>query len=217
MAAKLKKTAKRLALNGLIKGAYICHLNSVFGNNCDIDSAYVSKKAELSHSVRIGRETRIGDGVRIGQYTYVMPYSIVLQAEIGAFCSIGGFVSIGGWQHPLDRLSTSPRLYREILGTEYHDDGKHVVIGNDVWIGDGAIVLSGNIGNGAVIGAGAVVTRDVEPYSVVAGIPAVKIKNRPPDGSDVSWWEWDPEKIRENAQLFLNRSSDSISEEGAAK
>ena len=85
-----------------------------------------------------------------------------------------------------------------------------VIIGNDVWICYGATILSGvKIGHGAVIGARAVVTKDVEPYAVVAGNPAREIKKRFTPKQiqkllDIAWWDWPEEKIRENIKMLCN-------------
>ncbi len=86
-------------------------------------------------------------------------------------------------------------------------------IGNDVWIAAGASILRGvTIGDGAVIGAGAVVTKDVEPYSIVAGVAAKKIGQRCKDELidemlQIRWWDWPEELIKNNIQLF-NRELD---------
>ena len=83
-----------------------------------------------------------------------------------------------------------------------------VIIGNDVWIGFGALILSGvRIGDGAVIGAGAVVTTDVEPYSIVIGNPARLTKKRFDDETilkllEIGWWDWPVDKIRQNISII---------------
>jgi acetyltransferase-like isoleucine patch superfamily enzyme len=85
-----------------------------------------------------------------------------------------------------------------------------VVIGNDVWLGYGSMIMSGvGIGDGAVIAAGAVVTRDVEPYSIVAGNPARLIKKRFDEETidkllKIKWWDWPVEKINNNLNLIYN-------------
>jgi acetyltransferase-like isoleucine patch superfamily enzyme len=98
--------------------------------------------------------------------------SLFRQVEIGRFCSIGRRCSIGAALHPTDLASTHPSTYDEW-------SLKTTRIGNDVWIGDNVVVLAGlSVGDGAVIGAGAVVTHDVEPYSIVGGVPAREIGMR---------------------------------------
>ncbi len=83
-----------------------------------------------------------------------------------------------------------------------------IEIGNDVWIGDGAIILSGvKVGDGAIIGAGSVVTQNVEPFSIVAGVPARHIKYRFPENVreillKLRWWELEPDDLKKIKSLF---------------
>lgn len=131
---------------------------------------------------------------------------------IGRFCSIGRRVSIGVGNHPLTGLSSHPLLVYG-AGRKYSEEemelidirparARHTIIGNDVWIGDGAVILPGvRIGTGAVIGANAVVTRDVADYAVVAGSPARLIRYRFPEGVisgllATRWWEYPVEFVR---------------------
>lgn len=131
--------------------------------------------------------------------------------KIGKFCSIacGAKFLFASANHTMQSLSTYPS---PIFFEEWGLDGKNIrqtwdnkgdiVIGNDVWIGYEAVVLSGvTVGNGAIIGARAVVTKDVPPYTIVGGIPARPIRKRF-DDADIEklealcWWDWDEEKIR---------------------
>ncbi len=110
--------------------------------------------------------------------------------------------------HPYRMLSTNPRVYREILNVNYDDTNHNVIIGNDVWIGDLAIILKGKIGDGAIIGAGAVVTGDIPPFAIAAGNPARVIKYRFDQDTidkvkEMQWWNWTEEEIREKKDLFL--------------
>lgn len=84
------------------------------------------------------------------------------------------------------------------------DNKGDIIVGNDVWIGYEAVILSGvTIGDGAVIGARAVVTKDVPPYTIVGGVPAKPIKKRFSEENikklqSIRWWDWSKEKIAEN-------------------
>lgn len=158
------------------------------------------------------------DGYEVGRGTYGKPlvhsWGEPSTLKIGKFCSISGNVHILlGGNHRTDWITTYPFPV-------FWDNAKHttdqsiskgdVSIGNDVWIGMGAMILSGvTIGNGAVIGASAVVSKDVPSYSIVAGNPAVVVKKRFPD-EDISalekiqWWDWDDSKIKAAMHLLLN-------------
>ena len=111
----------------------------------------------------------------------------------------------------MDFISTHAFTYRKQFDIVEEDIMlKHPItnIGNDVWIGCGAIILSGvTIGDGAIIGAGAVVTKDVEPYTIVAGVPAKVLKTRfEKEISDklikLKWWELEDEKLKKAIKLF---------------
>ena len=113
--------------------------------------------------------------------------------------------------HTLSSLSTYPfPLFFEEWGLEKKnvadswDNKGDIIVGNDVWIGYEAVILSGvTIGDGAVIGARAVVTKDVPPYTIVGGVPAKPIKKRFSEENikklqSIRWWDWSKEKIAEN-------------------
>ena len=122
---------------------------------------------------------------------------------IGSFCSIAaGVVIIAQAEHPVDLPSTFP--FRTLMfdgiasamGLQSRDAISRgpITIGHDVWIGQNAIILSGiTIGSGAVIGAGSVVTKDIQPYDIVVGNPAKKIRRRFSDEVvaqllAIRWW-----------------------------
>ena len=109
------------------------------------------------------------------------------QTVIGNFCSIGKNVQLGHGEHPKNFLSTSPYFYYDSLKWKKPQTKSYnnfwyyepIVIGHDVWIGDNVFVKNGiKIGNGAIIGACSVVTHDVPPYAIVAGVPARIIRYR---------------------------------------
>ena len=173
-------------------------------NYCNLDpSAKVDAECTLS-KVTMGRYSYVGSGTRI------------TNTVIGNFRSIGGRCGIGGGVHPTDMVSTSPIFLkgRNILGKNFaeifYDSSKTVEIGNDVWIGEGACILSGvKVGDGAIIGAHAVVTKNVEPYSVVAGVPAKEIRKRFDEETiykllTLKWWEWSEKKLKEIGPYFNN-------------
>ena len=122
-----------------------------------------------------------------------------------AFCSVGLEVRVlGGGEHPLDLPSTFP--IRSILRPQPVNCDcfakATTVIGNDVWLGHRSIVLGGvSIGDGAVVGAGAVVTRNVDPYTIVAGNPARPVGRRFAEEIierplALRWWDWGDERVR---------------------
>lgn len=151
----------------------------------------------------------------IGDYSYVSPDTRVIHASIGKFCSIGGECLIGMGTHSLNHISTSPIFtsrdnatgHSWTSETDVHEY-KRVTIGNDVWIGQRAVVLGGiTIGDGAVIGAGAIVTHDVPPYAIVAGCPARIIRYRFSEEKISKllascWWNKDEEWLKNRISKF---------------
>ena len=147
--------------------------------------AQVSPHADIRHASFLG-DVQIASGVRIGPGSYVNS-GAVDSGVIGCLCSIGYGVRIGPHEHDMRLVSTSPVFHRRFakLALPARDQPPPPRIGHDVWIGNGCIVLRGvTIGDGAVVAAGAVVTRDVAPYTVVAGVPARTRRDRFPDPAD---------------------------------
>lgn len=147
----------------------------------------VGSGASVNSDCRFGDEISIGEGCRlddtaVGDYTYINYNAIVKVSSIGKFCSIGPNVVIGLGNHPSRTyVSTSPRFYlaEHFADSDYHEQFAPVNIGNDVWIGANVTVVNGvSIGHGAIVGANAVVVDDVEPYSIVGGVPARHIRFR---------------------------------------
>lgn len=192
--------------NGLLGFLKLIRIRSKFPF-CKINSVRVDRKASLASNVAIAHDVEIRGNVSIGSWTYIEPYSFVNGAIIGRFCAIGRNVAIGGFQHPYEYPTISPKIYRDILGSRYDDPPHNIKIGNDVWIGEKAIILGGEIGNGAIVAAGAVVTKDVEPYSIVAGVPAKKIGDRFDSDEkkllqELKWWDWSDEEIKDHETFF---------------
>ncbi|KAB2699591.1 antibiotic acetyltransferase [Ochrobactrum sp. Kaboul] len=176
----------------------------------------IHSTAQLKSS-KLGRYADIGERVilrevTVGDFTYFERNGEGIYAEIGKFCSIAANVRINALEHPMERLTTHklsyrPNEYFRYLGVDgefrARRQAKRVVIGNDVWIGHGAVITPGvTVGHGAVIGANAVVTRDVAPYTVVGGVPAKLIRKRFDDAAierllKLNWWDWPVEKLFE--------------------
>ncbi|MBV6475696.1 MAG: CatB-related O-acetyltransferase [Rhodocyclaceae bacterium] len=131
---------------------------------------------------------------------------------IGKHCAIGENVRIITSNHEYDCLALNFRLQSKVIGRRLIGKRTDVTIGHDVWIGDQAIILPGvSIGNGAIIGAGAVVTRPVEPFTIVAGNPAVPIRKRfsqktIEEIARLAWWDWSLREMREKKELFEKRN-----------
>lgn len=144
---------------------------------------------------------------------------------IGKFCSIacGARFLFNSANHTLHSLAnyTFPLFFEE-WGLDKKDvtsawDNKgDIVIGNDVWIGYEAVVMAGvHIGDGAIVAARAVVTKDVEPYTIVGGVPAKAIRPRFDAGTaarlqELQWWNWPAEKIREYLPRIMNGEIDRL-------
>lgn len=146
----------------------------------------------------------------LGDYSYIERQSEAIYARIGKFCAIAADCRINALEHPLERVSQHKITYRPneyFLGARLDKAFRErrasnlVEMGHDVWIGHGAIVMPGvAIGHGAVIAAGAVVTKDVPPYAIVAGVPARFLKWRfaPKIGERIialAWWDWEHDRL----------------------
>lgn len=165
--------------------------------------------AELK-SCRLGRYVGIGERVvlrevEVGDFSYFERHAEAIYTTIGKFCSIAANTRINALEHPIERVtmhkvSYRPNEYFRWLGVDgdfkARRQGKAVRIGHDVWIGHGAVIMPGvSIGNGSVVGANAVVTRDIGPFEVVAGVPAKSLRPRFPAEiaariEALAWWDW---------------------------
>jgi virginiamycin A acetyltransferase len=195
--------------------------NSSVSDYGAVDPTARISNSSLCGSVGVGRRAILDNcqvtgnaKVSVGAYSILSgPIRIVADlasVSIGKFCSLAPDVEILESMHNMRRASTFFML-REIFGEHRSSDiisHGAIRIGNDVWIGTKAVVLSGvEIGDGAVIGAGAVVTKDVPPYCIAVGLPATVVGQRFPEGLwrrllELSWWDWDEDTIKRNRPLF---------------
>ena len=178
----------------------------------------VTNDSLISTKAKVNRFSKIYSS-SISHYTYIGGNSEIVNTKIGKYCSIARDCIIGLASHTINNISTCPIFTEKHNGTGFswvdHDYVNHksncIEIGNDVWIGTRAIILSRKgilkIGDGAIIGAGAIVTKDVPPYSIVAGVPAKIIRYRfTPEIIEklleIRWWNYPEEVLKNKLSVF---------------
>lgn len=162
----------------------------------------------------LGPRTMIAES-SFGDYSYTAGDVSIIYSDVGKFCSIASHARLNPGNHPMDRVTQHHMTYRRVqYGLADSDDEEffnwrrahRVRVGHDIWIGHGALLMPGvSVGTGAVVGAGAVVTRDVEPYTIVVGVPARPLRQRfPPPVAEallaIAWWDWPREVLVERIQ-----------------
>ena len=167
----------------------------------------VPDKCNFSGRIKVGYATTLG-------------VNNILHGDIliGKYCQLGANVSVHTNNHPLEFMSMY--INKNLLNGEIRNlrVRNTVTIGNDVWIGHGVIIVGNvSIGNGAVLGAGSVVTKDVKPYTIVAGVPAKRIRKRFSDTiikeiEELKWWDKNEKELEELKPLFFKNfvNKDSI-------
>lgn len=175
---------------------------------------HISMTARL-HRCKLGRYVEINErvilrDVTVGDFSYFERNSEAIYSDIGRFCSIASHVRINALEHPIERISTHKITYRPNeyfrympLDNSFRERrrAKRVIIGHDVWIGYGAVIMPGvTVGHGAIIGANAVITKNVIPYTIVVGVPAKPLRMRFSDDViqvllEMAWWNWPLDKI----------------------
>jgi virginiamycin A acetyltransferase len=176
--------------------------------------------------------------IEVGDFTYYDDFEDVANFEknvkylfdftgdkliIGKFCAIASGVKfiMNGANHHMDAVSTYPfsifgNGWEDAMGGKIFPFKGDTIVGNDVWIGFNAVIMPGvQIGDGAVVASCSVVTKDVEPYSIVGGNPAREIRKRFPDAHiqallDLQWWNWHEEKITRNLSLLTGNDVDAL-------
>ena len=197
--------------------------NKIYPRTGDKETVYL-KSVVTDPSITVGDFTMYNDFVNDPRefeknnvlYHYPINHD---KLKIGKFCSIacGAKFLFNSANHTVKSLSTYPfPIFFEEWGLDVKDitsawDNKgDIVIGNDVWIGYEAVIMSGvTIGDGAIIGTRAVVTNDVPPYTIVGGVPAKQIRKRFPEEIisellKLKWWDWTFKKISQNMEFIKN-------------
>ena len=192
-------------------------------------------KSRLLGPVYLNRNSQVGPDAVVGKYFGMNESCFVARATIGAYCSFGARTSINPFNHPIDWLSINEFQYhpnsfdwvpeyRELQRLERTPDMfQHVTVGNDVWSGHNVNVMPGvNVGDGAVLAAGAVVTKDVPPYAVVAGVPATVRRYRFQEKTierllRLKWWDLELAELSGLPFRDVERCLDRIEELRAGK
>jgi len=183
------------------------------------------RDSHLGAYTEVGARTAVAE-TTMGDYSYVVQDSQIIYATIGRFCSIASYTRINPGNHPLERPALSHWTYRASqygLGEDeagFFDWRRSfaVMLGNDVWVGHGAVVLPGvAIGDGAAIGAGTIVTKDVPAFAVVVGNPGRVLRLRFPEAVceallRIAWWDWSRERLAAALPDFRSLPIDAFCE-----
>jgi phosphonate metabolism protein (transferase hexapeptide repeat family) len=179
-----------------------------------------------------GAFCEVGEGSRVlnsdfGDYAYCDRMADIANTTVGKFANIAAMTRIGPTDHPYTHAAQHHFLYRS---SYYWDDAeddpeffaaraaRRTVLGADCWIGHGAIVKPEvTLGIGAVVAAGAVVTKDVDPFMIVAGCPARPLRSRFPQGVidrllALAWWDWPHDRLRAALQDFRSLKAEEFLE-----
>lgn len=158
----------------------------------------VPDRCNFSGIIKIGYATTLGYNNILGGYI-----------SIGKYCQIGADVAIHATNHPINYLTTyiNYNLFQgELIQLK---EEKQIKIGHDVWIGHNVIIVGNvTIGNGAILAAGSIITKDVAPYTIVAGVPAKPIRKRFSDTiineiEELQWWNLSEKELEKIKPLFF--------------
>lgn len=190
--------------------------DTVINESSSVGDSSKVDMSNLSSYVRIDRFNHIYQS-SIGNHSYTGQGTVIMHTKVGKFTSISWGVTIGPANHDYERVTNHSFLYNTYDGLRDNDEIPYnrfqaeCTIGNDVWIGTNATILRDvAIGDGAVVGANSVVTKDVPPYAIVAGVPARVIKYRFTKEiinklMELKWWNLSDEIIRSNFDVFKSK------------
>jgi phosphonate metabolism protein (transferase hexapeptide repeat family) len=188
--------------------------------DCQIVNCTFGAYVEIGHGARLQNTT-------FEDYAYCDRLADIANTTVGRFANIAALTRIGPTDHPFTHAAQHHFLYRS---SYYWDDAaddpaffaaraaRRCVLGADCWIGHGAIIKPEvMVGIGAIVAAGAVVTRDVPPFAIMAGVPAQPIRFRFPDAVierllALAWWEWDHARLRGALQDFREMKAEAFLE-----
>ena len=192
---------------------------------------FIHPDCEITNST-FGAWCEVGRGSRVqnsafGDYSYCDRLSDIANTSVGKFANIAAMTRIGPTDHPIGHAALHHFHYR----TSYYwpdevDDAeffaaraeRRTVLGDDCWIGHGAIIKPEvTLGTGAIVASGAVVTKDVAPFMIVAGVPAVPVRARfaPAIGERLlalAWWDWSHDRLREALPDFRRMKAEAFLE-----
>jgi phosphonate metabolism protein (transferase hexapeptide repeat family) len=186
--------------------------------NCSISNSTFGPYTEIGENSRITNST-------FEAYSYCDRFSDIANTTVGKFANIAAMTRIGPTDHPMEKASLHHFLYRS---SYYWDDipddpdfftaraSRRTILGPDCWIGHGAIIRPDiTVGAGSVVAAGAVVTKDVPPYMIVAGVPATPLRERFPETIAtrllaLAWWNWDHARLRAALEDFCSFSVEAF-------
>ncbi len=183
-----EKTEK-VILSGFSRGLQ----NVTFeGKNAVPDGCNFSGKIKIGYATTLGYRNLLGGTISIGKY-----------------CQLGVDVALHATNHPISYMTTyiNKNLFDGELKSLKQENV--IAIGHDVWLGHGVVIVGNvTVGNGAIIAAGSVITKDVEPYAIVAGVPAKEIRKRFSDTiiqeiETLQWWDKSEQELEKIKPLFF--------------